>query len=478
MKPAGATSEPVSDMPERNAADVEFVRDWLNEADDRRIHARGTSVALADLVRGSSLGGGLGDLAGRSVLLATDDQLTTALALIELDGVARRLVLCPSDVAAEHLPAVIADAEIDAIVTSDERAAPWAPSVKCRIVCRPVIVPKTAPKTESRRERRPTEWVLFTSGTTGVPKMVVHTRAGLTGAIKRNAAHGGPVVWGTFYDIRRYGGLQILFRALIDGGSLILSDASEPVGEHLARLGRHGATHVSGTPSHWRRVLMSPAAGAMAPRYVRLSGEIADQAILDHLRAAYPEARVGHAFASTEAGVGFEVDDGLAGFPATMLGRLPSGVEMKVENGTLRVRSDRTAVRYVGRNAPALADGDGFVDTGDMIALNDGRCHFMGRVNGVINVGGLKVHPEEVEAAINRHPSVRMSLVRARRSPITGALVVADVVLRHECAAAAGLEGEILRLCCDSLPRHKVPSAIRIVPTLAVAATGKLARHA
>jgi acyl-coenzyme A synthetase/AMP-(fatty) acid ligase len=249
------------------------------------------------------------------------------------------------------------------------------------------------------------------------------------------------------------------------------------VADHLARLGRHGATHVSGTPSHWRRALMSGAARAMAPRYVRLSGEIADQAILDNLHAVYPNARIGHAYASTEAGVGFEVDDGRTGFPATMLGRLPSGVEMKVENGTLRIRSSRTALSYMGAGAPGLADRDGFVDTGDMIEVRDGRCFFIGRANGVINVGGLKVHPEEVEAVINRHPNVRMSLVRARKSPITGAVVVADVVLRDAAAPAAEIEDEILRLCRADLARHKVPSAIRFVPALAVAATGKLARH-
>jgi acyl-coenzyme A synthetase/AMP-(fatty) acid ligase len=318
---------------------------------------------------------------------------------------------------------------------------------------------------------------MFTSGTTGAPKMVVHTLAGLTGAIRRNAAHDGPVVWGTFYDIRRYGGLQIFFRAVIDGGSLVLSDATEAVADHLMRLGRHGVTHVSGTPSHWRRAIMSPSARAMTPRYVRLSGEIADQAILDHLAAVYPEARIGHAYASTEAGVGFEVVDGLAGFPAGMLGRLPSGVDMKIEQGTLRIRSNRTALRYVGGGASALADADGFVDTGDIVELRDGRCHFMGRSNGVINVGGLKVHPEEVEAVINRHPQVRMSLVRARRNPITGALVVADVVLREDRMASAGeVEQEILRLCRAGLTRHKVPSAIRFVPALAVATSGKLAR--
>jgi acyl-coenzyme A synthetase/AMP-(fatty) acid ligase len=457
-------------------ADVASLRDWLIEAErDRHLHGLAASVALADLARGTSLGGRLPELAGRSVLVATGDQLTAALALIELDGVARRLVLCPPDLAIEHLPTVIADAEVDAIVTSGQMDAGEL-GVRLHAVCHPAI----APMGERPAARHATEWVMFTSGTTGMPKMVVHTVAGLTGAIKRNGAHDGPIVWGTFYDIRRYGGLQIFFRAIIDGGSLVLSDAGEAVADHLARLGRNGATHVSGTPSHWRRAIMSPSARAMAPRYVRLSGEIADQPILDNLAAVYPDARIGHAYASTEAGVGFDVNDGLTGFPASMIGRLPSGVDMKVEQGTLRIRSNRTALRYVGGakgTKAALAGADGFVDTGDIVELRDGRWHFIGRSNGVINVGGLKVHPEEVEAVINRHPQVRMSLVRARRSPITGALVVADVVLRDDGAAGPGeVEAEILRLCREGLTRHKVPSAIRIVPALAVATSGKLAR--
>ncbi len=457
------------------ADDHPALRDWLTEADrSRQLHGRRLSVALAELVHGTSLGGRLPELAGRSVLVATGDQLTAALALIELDGVARRLILCPPDLAAEHLPTVIADAEVDAVVTSGQMDAAGELGVRLHAVCHPAIAPMAA----RPAERCATEWVMFTSGTTGAPKMVVHTLAGLTGAILRNAAPDGPVVWGTFYDIRRYGGLQIFFRAVIDGGSLVLSDAHEAVADHLLRLGRHGATHVSGTPSHWRRAIMSPSARAMNPRYVRLSGEIADQAILDHLAHIYPHARVGHAYASTEAGVGFEVDDGRAGFPATMIGRLPSGVEMKVEQGTLRIRSNRTALGYLGGRGPAaLADAEGFVDTGDIVELRDGRWHFVGRQNGVINVGGLKVHPEEVEAVINRHPQVRMSLVRARRNPITGALVVADVVLREDGAATNGeVEQEILRLCRAGLTRHKVPSAIRVVPTLAVATSGKLAR--
>ena len=99
------------------------------------------------------------------------------------------------------------------------------------------------------------------------------------------------MVWGTFYDIRRYGGLQIFLRAALGDASLILSDADESVADFLARLGRDGVTHLTGTPSHWRRALMSPAIGKIAPRYVRLSGEIADQAVLDSLKARFPGCR-------------------------------------------------------------------------------------------------------------------------------------------------------------------------------------------
>ena len=213
---------------------------------------------------------------------------------------------------------------------------------------------------------------------------------------------------------------------------------------------------------------------------MRLSGEIADQSILDNLRDFYPAARSGHAYASTEAGVGFEVNDGLAGFPASLVGVGHGDVDIKIEDGSLRLRSRRTATSYVGPAAPRLRDDDGFVDTGDMIEQRGDRYYFIGRRGGIINVGGLKVHPEEIEAVINRHPGVRMSLVRGRKNSITGAIVVADVVLREELDAAASrsvaLKQEILRACREKLPQHKVPAAIHFVPSLDLSSAGKTAR--
>src|SRR5207245_864601 len=113
--------------------------------------------------------------------------------------------------------------------------------------------------------------------------------------------------------------------------------------------------------------------------------------------------------------------------------------------------------------------------------LRGDRYYFLGRRSGIINVGGLKVYPEEVEAAINRHPAVRMSMVRSRRSPITGSLVAADVVLKAPGGAADGIvdfKREILQICRERLAPHKIPATIRFVPGLEIAAAGKLARHA
>jgi acyl-coenzyme A synthetase/AMP-(fatty) acid ligase len=457
------------------------LRDELDPVNDcgRFLFGANGRVALGDLAQGSSLDGRLAELSGRSVLVATSDQLTTALALIELDGVARRITLCPGDLKPEHLTSVAADAGVDAIV-SDGDGQDYAPlGVALHVTCRPQL----RGDQNLPRARLRTEWVLLTSGTTGRPKLVIHSQAGLTAPSRASKPDDGLQVWGTFYDIRRYGGLQILFRALLGGGSLVLSCCGEPFAEHIGRLGTHGATHVSGTPSHWRRLVMSPAAQLMSPRYVRLSGEIADQAILDALRAVYPRAVVAHAYASTEAGVGFAVNDGREGFPADLIGPGRGEVEMKVLHGTLRIRSMRTASRYVGEAAAPLMDADGFVDTGDIVELRGDRYHFIGRQGGIINVGGLKVHPEEVEAVINRHPAVRMSLVRSRKNPITGAIVVADVVLRSDpdggqaSAEPAEVKREILQACQAALPEHKVPAAIKFVPSLEVAATGKLMRR-
>ena len=373
-------------MNERRSPDT--VQDYILESSDserrnRFICDAKRHISLDQIVGGRSLDVAIQQLIGKSILLAVGNQLATALAIVQLDGVARQLVVCPPDIPPGHLSYIVKRCSIDAVI-SDAGTDSDIPGVALRVSAASDIIGND----EIPRDKVSTEWVLLTSGTTALPKLVVHTLATLTAFFKRSNRETRDAVWGTFYDIRRYGGLQIFLRALLGTGSFVMTDPEELPTAHLLRLAQCSATHIMGTPSHWRRVLMSKTAKNISPRYIRLSGEIADQGILNCLRSSYPGATIVHAYATTEAGVGFEVTDEMEGFPVDFVGN-SGGVDLKVQESSLRLRSQGVAARYLGDNE-TLTDPSGFVDTGDMVERHRDRYYFLGRRNGMINVGGLR----------------------------------------------------------------------------------------
>ncbi|MGX1059621.1 non-ribosomal peptide synthetase component F [Bradyrhizobium japonicum] len=154
------------------------LRDYLSpELKGRTISDAHHVVSLTDVLGHTVLGGRLRELAGRSVLLKLSDQLKSGLAMIELDGVARRMLLCPPDLNPAHLDALIADAEIDAVVTDEP--AQWAAKTIALVVTAQLPLQAATPA----RTERATEWLMLTSGTSGVPKIAGHTLEALTGAI-------------------------------------------------------------------------------------------------------------------------------------------------------------------------------------------------------------------------------------------------------------------------------------------------------
>src|SRR6266436_1281945 len=140
-----------------------------------KFHGRGALVALEQLRAGSTFGSALESLRGRSVLIATREQLPTALALIELDGVVRRMVLCTPDLTPEQLAGVAATAQADAIVLEAPRTlAPGSSttgSSTLDTLAPYVVTPRPVPAAVERGTGSATEWILLTSGTTGTPKL-------------------------------------------------------------------------------------------------------------------------------------------------------------------------------------------------------------------------------------------------------------------------------------------------------------------
>jgi acyl-coenzyme A synthetase/AMP-(fatty) acid ligase len=280
--------------------------------------------------------------------------------------------------------------------------------------------------------------------------------------------------------MRRFSGLQMFLHALLTDSTLVLKPYDVSVAEFLPVLAATGSNYISGTPTHWRKVLMFEGRKQLNLKQVTLVGEIADQAILDALKRAFPMARLTHIYGSTESGTGFSVHDGKAGFPSDFLDRDLKGLTLKVDNGMLKVKSTRAAIDYVGHTSTPLRDQDGFIDTGDQVELVGDRYRFLGRRNGAVNIGGSRVHPEEVEAAINAHPLVSMSAVSAKKSPFTGAILVADVVLQSGASKIptdlSDLSTAMIADLKTKLEPYKVPAIIRFVDDLNLSAAGKLDR--
>jgi acyl-coenzyme A synthetase/AMP-(fatty) acid ligase len=312
--------------------------------------------------------------------------------------------------------------------------------------------------------------ILMTSGTTGIPKAAGHDLDRLSGLIPEDRP--GPAArWLLTYHPASFAGFQVILTALLGQAPLAALAAADVVG--LTRLAVDFApTSISGTPTFWRAFLLALAGeeGRVPLRHATLGGEAADQATLDRIHRHFPQARVTHIYASTEAGAVFAVKDGRAGFPAAWLASDRSGLRMRIEGGVLQLKSPRRMAGYVSGHATPL-DDEGWLDTGDLVKIEGDRALFCGRANSVINVGGQKVLPEEVEAVILQVPGVVDAHVKGIRNPITGELVAADVVV------AAGLDAahmiEKVKSAARSLPAYAAPRIVRIVPELAVTAGGK-----
>ncbi len=395
------------------------------------------------------------------------DPLKLSLALIALDGQVKRLFLLPSDVSDAEALDLLGQFDGQALLT--ERPLETEAGIT-----QIMWTEKPAPAGAVSRSVKPraiTEWIFATSGTTGIPKLVVHTLTSLTRTTK--AFSGAPRRWGQMYNIARFAGIQVFLQGFL-GGLLLLPDAYSALPDQLDFLTINGCTALSATPTLWRKILMTPGHEALPLSQVTLGGEIADGAILSALALSYPVARVVHIYASTEAGAAFSVSDGQPGFPVSYLQEAPGGVILKIEDGRLFVRTRDGRSGYLNRNED-FAGEDGFVDTGDRVEIEGDRCLFLGRENGAINVGGNKVYPEEVEQILLRHPDIELARVSARKSPITGQLVVAEVVARPG-ADATTLPVALKAWCADRLPHWKRPAMIRVVPQLPATHGGKIDR--
>ena len=403
------------------------------------------------------------DAKSKRVMLVSNTPGETLLTMLALDGFASHLLLAGSTIDECTMHDLVLRAQIEKVFASGHPE--WETF-------------QSQGDTVSQLtgdESSETKWIIPTSGTTGAPKLVEHSLAAMSSSVRRDINRGGDFVWGLMYDVTRFAGIQVILQAIIGGSSIAIPESMDD----METVGRNfydaGVNAISATPSMWRKMVMAGILDRLNLEILTLGGEPADDRILTELRTRFPASRITHIYASTEAGVGFSVTDGKAGFPSSFIDReLPGGVKIRVDSDMRLILSKKTQYgRYIGPDN--LYDKEGWINSGDLVEMKGDRYYFRGRENGTINVGGQKLQPSEVEEIILAIPGVAMALVRARPNPVMGSLVEALVVPTKQ-EHMGSLKEEILRECRSRLPAFKVPAIIKFTDEIPLTQAGKIKR--
>jgi acyl-coenzyme A synthetase/AMP-(fatty) acid ligase len=315
--------------------------------------------------------------------------------------------------------------------------------------------------------------LLTTSGTTGKPKVALWLLSALLGRVSQSRTKLESARWLLTFHPASFAGFQVLLTALVNGSELAATRI--PTVTNLAEiLCNYQPTHVSGTPTFWRGVLLALGNRSrdLSLEQITIGGEAVDQTTLNLLQGAFPTARITHIYASTEAGALFAVKDGQAGFPASWLADGIEGVGLRIRDGVLQVLSPRAMKEYLDHESSRVLTEDGWMVTGDLVEGVGDRVFFRGRVDNIINVGGGKVTPEEVETVLLKMPIIKEARVFGRPNPLTGAVVVAEVVVSPSTDQDDARRA-IYSFASQYLESFKIPRIVEFVPEIPINSSGK-----
>jgi len=289
----------------------------------------------------------------------------------------------------------------------------------------------------------------------------------------KKSSRSSEFTWGQLYDNYRFAGLQVVLQAVVGGSHIIVPEWGVPLCQQLKHFSENNVNCLSATPTLWRKILMTEGSKALQLRSITLGGEIVDKNVLEALKRRFDSASIRHIYASTEAGAGFSVGDGLPGFPVSFL-EDNAGPNMKIIDGMLYIQNADVKSEYLGTDNK-IANDDGFIKTGDLVEKRGDRIYFLGREGGLINVGGNKVLPEVVEAVINAVNGVVISRVYGKSNSLTGELVMADVQL-SENLDGSEYKDIINSQLAASLEPFQRPVFLKFVDRIKTSANGKVIR--
>ncbi|MRH41217.1 AMP-binding protein [Aquibacillus halophilus] len=305
---------------------------------------------------------------------------------------------------------------------------------------------------------------LYTSGTTGRPKKVTHTLKTLT----RNVKIGERFkcnVWAFAYNPTHIAGLQVFFQALLNQNTIVYTFSGQQ--KNLSDLiQKYQITNVSATSTFYRNVFPYLQGNIYkSVKRVTFGGEKYDPSLENKIKMIFPNVLIRNIYASTEAGSlfvangeNFEIPESIRDFV-----RINEANELLIHKSLL------------GNSDSFTLEGDWF-NTGDIVyQLDSNHFNFISRKSDVVNVGGYKVNPLEVENTLIKVEGVIDLVVKSKKNKVTGEILVVDVV-KDENYDEMELKKNLKRYATKHLQEWKVPRIIKFIEEIPRTRTGKKVR--
>lgn len=300
---------------------------------------------------------------------------------------------------------------------------------------------------------------LFTSGTTGLPKKVSHSFRSITRFVKTSEKHRDNI-WGYAYNPTHMAGIQVFFQALLNGNPIIRLFGLQK-DKILQSISDYSISNISATPTFYRMLLP---ANDRYPTVSRLTsgGEKFDEKTSYLLKQVFPNAKVTNVYASTEAG--------------TLLAAKGSEFTIKDEfSNLIKIENNKLLIHksLMGTSETISSEWYNTGDLVEIVSVNPISFKFSSRENEMINVGGYKVNPIEIEETIRGISGVADVRVFAKSNSVLGNIICCEVVRNNPELDESNIRYQLQ----TKLQEFKIPRIVRFVEALSTTRTGKIKRN-
>ncbi len=309
--------------------------------------------------------------------------------------------------------------------------------------------------TQVIRDREHPGVIVFSSGSTGKPKAALHDFTHLLNKFKVQRATLRTI---TFLLFDHWGGINTLLYILSNVGVIGVPSvrSAEEVCEFVEK---YKIELLPTTPTFINLILISKAFEKFdisSLKVVSYGTEMMPESTLKAFNKLFPDITLKQTYGLTELGVmrtKSESNDSL------WLKVGGEDYKTKVVDNVLFIKAKTSILGYL--NAPSPFDDEGWYDTGDKVEQKGDWIRFLGRENDIINVGGQKVFPAEVESVLMQIDNINEAAVFGKKNPIMGNVVAVKLVLNEE-EKLSSIKGKIRKFCKDKLEPYKIPVHIEI----------------